>query len=161
VTVVNLAATLFDIRQSIPQGVTVKWTSVPGFSYRVAAKTQLTEPDWMDLSGDITAVSTNTAWTDTTTGGIPQRFYIVRAETTNALRATLLTSNLAGNISNMTLSWASLPGQVYHVMFKNNLEDAGWTDLSGPLTADTTVASWTDIVPATIPQRFYRILAEP
>ncbi|HSY18025.1 MAG TPA: glycoside hydrolase family 9 protein, partial [Candidatus Acidoferrales bacterium] len=161
VTVANLAAMLFDVSQSVPNGMALKWTSVPGFSYRVASKTNLTEPAWVDLSADITAVSTNTAWTDNATGGIPQRFYIVRAGTTNALRATLLASNLTGDIAGMTLSWASLPGQVYHVMFKDNLNDPDWTDLSGPLTADTTVASWQDIVSAAIPQRFYRILAGP
>jgi len=141
--------------------MTLKWTSVPGFSYRVAAKTRLTEPAWVDLSGDISAISTNTVWTDTTTDGIPQRFYVVRAGITNELQATLLASNLTSDINSMELNWTSLPGRVYHVMFKNNLDDTGWTDLSGPLTADTTIASWNDIVPVTIPRRYYRILCEP
>ena len=38
VTLVNLASKIYDFRHSTPNDATIKWTSVPGFSYRVASK---------------------------------------------------------------------------------------------------------------------------
>ena len=76
------------------------------------------------------------------------------------IRWTSMTSNLVLDIGGLALNWTTLPGQIYHVMFKNNLTDTNWMDLSGPLTATSTITSWTDIVSATVPQRFYQILNE-
>ena len=160
VTLINLAAKVSAIWGRTRNGMTVEWTSVPGFSYRVASKSQLSEPGWSDLSGDIIAVSTNTSWTDPSTAGVPQRFYVVKANVTNEIQTTLLVSNLALGVASMTLNWTCLPGQIYHVMFKDDLTTSNWTDLSGPLTATTTTTAWSDIVSATVPQRFYRIFQE-
>lgn len=161
VTIINLASKISRLQPSARSGAMIEWESVPGFSYRVASKNQLTETDWADLSGDITAVSTNTTWTDVSATGVPQRFYIVQAGITNGIETTLLASNLTLGVVSLTLNWTSLPGQVYHVMFKNDLTEPDWMDLSGPLTAAALVTDWTDIVSATVPQRFYRILGEP
>ncbi|HEY2329658.1 MAG TPA: glycoside hydrolase family 9 protein [Verrucomicrobiae bacterium] len=161
VTIINLVSRIFNFKQATRSGVTVEWISVPGFNYRVASKDQLTDPDWANLSGNIVAISTNTAWTDASAASVPQRFYVVQADTTNGIQTGLLASNLVLGVVSLTVNWTCLPGQIYHVMFKNNLTDPDWTDLSGPLTAGETAECWTDFVNATIPQRFYRILQEP
>jgi hypothetical protein len=161
VTILNLASRILSLKPSSRGGVTVEWASVPGFSYRVASKNQLTDPAWTNLSGDIVAYTTNTAWTDVSAASVPRRFYVVQTGATNEMQATLLVSNLVLGVVSLTINWASLPGQIYHVMFKNNLSDPDWADLSGPLTAAATFTSWTDIANATVPRRFYRIFAEP
>ena len=55
------------------------WPSVAGKIYRVAYKSNLTDPTWTDLNGSITATGTNSSWTDSTAAGASQRFYVVYA----------------------------------------------------------------------------------
>ena len=55
---------------------TLTWASVIGKVYRVQANTDLSAT-WTDVSGDITATATTSAWTDTSAGGTKQ-FYRVR-----------------------------------------------------------------------------------
>ncbi|HEV2437916.1 MAG TPA: glycoside hydrolase family 9 protein [Verrucomicrobiae bacterium] len=161
VSIVNPAANILHLARSPPGGVTLQWTSVPGFVYQVLAKNNLGDANWTVLSGDILAVSTNSSWTDDSTTGVPQRFYVVQGSAADGVHIFSLVpsapnpaSGLAGG---MTLSWTSLPGQVYHVLFKNNLTDANGTDLSGPLIATDTITSWMDTLTTGIPQRFYLI----
>ncbi len=56
------------------------WTSFPGDSYQVVYKNSLSDPNWTDLSGAITASSLTTSWTDYLAAETPRRFY---AERTN------------------------------------------------------------------------------
>ncbi len=67
--------------------------------------------------------------------------------------------NKAG--TNLDLSWLSHPGQVYRVQYKTNLTDAAWLDVNGDVTATTNTASKTDVVPSTVPQRYYRVQLVP
>ena len=53
---------------------TLRWTSLAGKVYRVEYKTDLSDPGWTALSGDVSATSSLTTWSDTTAGG-PRRFY--------------------------------------------------------------------------------------
>ena len=50
-----------------------QWNSVPGRTYRIQWKPQLSDPGWNDLT-NITATSSATSFTEPTTGN-PQRFY--------------------------------------------------------------------------------------
>jgi hypothetical protein len=52
------------------------------------------------------------------------------------------------------LTWQSVSGHNYQVQYKNNLTDAGWTNLGSQITASSTSTSTTD-TPGTT--RFYRI----
>jgi hypothetical protein len=54
------------------------------------------------------------------------------------------------------LSWPVLPGQTYTVQFKNNLQDATWTDATGTITNVGTKLFFSDSASAAA-QRFYRI----
>ena len=51
------------------------WNSQPGAGNRVLAKTNLDQTNWVDVSGSITALGTNAAWTATNFNSLPQRFY--------------------------------------------------------------------------------------
>jgi len=57
-------------------GVTISWSAIVGKSYRVQFKSDLKEPNWTDLSGDVTATEAKAAKTDTETSGA-QRSYRV------------------------------------------------------------------------------------
>jgi hypothetical protein len=58
----------------------------------------------------------------------------------------------------VALTWPSEPGQTYRVTYKTNLKAAGWTELSGPITATGTLTTWTDTSTRSDPQRFYQIV---
>lgn len=55
--------------------VTLIWSAAPGRTYRVLAAAELGDR-WQDLGG-VTATSGQASFTDTTTGGVAQRFYRV------------------------------------------------------------------------------------
>lgn len=55
----------------------VTWAAVTGKVYRVQYKNGLTDPKWLDLSGDVTATGPSASKTDPTTGTVSNRFYRV------------------------------------------------------------------------------------
>jgi hypothetical protein len=59
--------------------------------------------------------------------------------------------------SGLMLNWSSKVGTVYRVLAKTNLNQTGWADVSGSITATESNASWTDANFNCQPQRFYRI----
>jgi len=71
-------------------------------------------------------------------GGIPVRVSLTR---------------LSGG--NMQVNWSSSAGKAYRVAFKNDLQTAIWSDLSGSITATGTTTSWTDNTAASNSKRFY------
>jgi len=58
-----------------------------------------------------------------------------------------------------TLTWASVAGKVYQILYKNSLSASNWSVFSTNITASGSFSSWTD-TSATVPQRFYRIANE-
>ena len=58
----------------------------------------------------------------------------------------------------VTLTWDSSPGAVYHVEAKNNIADA-WLDISGSITATGSTVSWTDGSIDGLLERYYRVSA--
>ena len=61
----------------LANGIKLMWNSQPGTTYRVLSKTSFSQPTWADLSGDITASSAITSWTDTNLANSPTKFYRV------------------------------------------------------------------------------------
>jgi hypothetical protein len=61
----------------IAGGVRLSWNSQSGAVYRVWATTNLSQPNWTDVSGGITAASATTTWTDSSLSANPRRFYRV------------------------------------------------------------------------------------
>jgi len=56
-------------------GATLSWASAVGGVYRITYKNNLTDPNWITLSGNISASSTFTTWTDSTARSASRRFY--------------------------------------------------------------------------------------
>jgi YVTN family beta-propeller protein len=73
----SFTVAVLAFRVSLPtldtNGTTLSWTTLPGQSYRVQFKTNLDDPTWIDLSGNINA--TNSVITVTDPAIYPQRFY--------------------------------------------------------------------------------------
>jgi Tol biopolymer transport system component len=57
---------------------------------------------------------------------------------------------------NTTVFWSAVPGKIYRVEYKDNIEDANWTELS-TATAGGTTGSALDATPNTS-HRFYRVV---
>ena len=55
--------------------VTLSWNTVAGRAYRVQYKSELSEPSWTDLAGDITADATTAIKVDGSINGARQRYY--------------------------------------------------------------------------------------
>ena len=55
--------------------VTLSWNTVAGRSYRVQYKSDLSEPSWTDLAGDIAADGTIATIVDDSINGARQRYY--------------------------------------------------------------------------------------
>ena len=58
-------------------GMTITWLSSTGQTYYVAAKANLSDANWINLSGNISATNLSTSWTDHAMGAFPRRFYVV------------------------------------------------------------------------------------
>jgi hypothetical protein len=55
--------------------VTLTWNTVAGRTYRVQYKSDLSDPSWTDLAGDITAEATTAIKADGSINGARQRYY--------------------------------------------------------------------------------------
>jgi hypothetical protein len=64
----------------VPRGVQISWNSVPGSNYRVQGMVLVYNNDWVDLSGRLTAFSTNTSFIDSNSVWYASRFYRVLSE---------------------------------------------------------------------------------
>ncbi len=65
-----------------------------------------------------------------------------------------LSANL--NETGVALSWNSQPGEVYHIEATDSLTDENWSDVSGPITADSEISNWTDSSASHVPH-FFRV----
>lgn len=154
VSLANLPPQSTNFTGSFPNGFIIQWASLPGLTYEVACKNNLSDPVWTELASNIVAISTNTSWTDNSTAGVTQRYYLITAFDPDVVKLFLPSSNPV-SAGAMSFSWTSLPGQTYDVLFKNNLTDTNWMDLSGPINATDTLTFWTDYLTPTVTQRFY------
>ncbi len=77
-TTVNAAQPPPTIDASVratPSGPQLTWDSEPGLLYHVLANDDLTQTNWTDVSGAITANNSSASWTDTNAPAARQRFY--------------------------------------------------------------------------------------
>jgi hypothetical protein len=56
----------------------ISWNSISGKAYQVCYKTNLTDIAWTPTGPLVTAVSSNSSYTDTPAAGARQRFYNVQ-----------------------------------------------------------------------------------
>ena len=54
-------------------------------------------------------------------------------------------------------SWASQIGQTYRVLYKTNLISTNWNQLGNLIVATNSITGWTDNIPGSDRQRFYRV----
>jgi hypothetical protein len=59
------------------------------------------------------------------------------------------------------LSWPAQSGKTYRVQFKSELGSETWLDLSGDITATSSIATKADKTAVGVRQRFYRIVQVP
>jgi Tol biopolymer transport system component len=84
--------------------------------------------------------------------------YLAGLDPTNP--ASNLQLQIAAQISSsqsVTLNWPAVPGKNYRVQFKNNLNDAAWSDLTG---AAVLGLQGVFAVPVDGPNRYYRVMAQ-
>jgi hypothetical protein len=60
----------------------------------------------------------------------------------------------------VVINWSAASNSTYRVLYKNDLSDANWTDLTPDVTATGSTASYTDH-PGQVSGRFYRIILLP
>jgi hypothetical protein len=70
-------APVVSLRKISGNNMQITWTSMPGKVYRVICKHDFTAPNWTEVSGNITATTTTTSWTDTTSAASKQGYYSV------------------------------------------------------------------------------------
>lgn len=75
----------------------------------------------------------------------------------NTLAGPLQITEISFDGASVTLTWSALPGRLYQVLFKDNLETPDWTLLGVAVSAVGASASATDFVGAGA-HRFYRVL---
>jgi hypothetical protein len=73
-------------------------------------------------------------------------------------KPALLITDIAVTASNLiTLKWSTVVGQRYQVQYRDNLAGAGWTTISGEVSAMRTNVSVPLSYSSAQPQRFYRV----
>ena len=60
-----------------------------------------------------------------------------------------------------TLTWASVSGKNYQVLYKNSLFASTWSPLGSSVTATNTLTTWSDSTVSPTSQRYYRISQLP
>jgi hypothetical protein len=132
------------------------WSAVAGQTYQVHYKTNLNQPNWINLT---TVTATNSlATASDSIGPDPQRFYRV-ALFAGALPPVIQAVTRAGN-GGISFTWSTVAGRTYQVQYSTNLTQTAWSNLSSaiPATNGTLTASDT-IGPDT--RRFYRVALLP
>ena len=61
------------------------------------------------------------------------------------------------SLNALTLSWDALPGQIYQVQYKTNLNQTSWFNLGGPAVATNTLMSASDSTTQNT-NRYYRVV---
>lgn len=69
---------LLSISTPIQRKIMLTWTSVPGSTYRVAYKNDLSDTDWVDLSQNITATASTTSWVGPLSSSVRSKFFAIR-----------------------------------------------------------------------------------
>jgi len=105
------------------------------------------------LTSDLDVGSTNSITVRVTDNGAPTLSDTDTFSVAVLARPTIESASVSG--SDFVIAWSAIPGTKYRVQYKNNLEDADWTDLIPDVTASGTLASFSDPLGNT--QRFFRI----
>jgi len=108
---------------------------------------------WVTTSSD--ANTTNTITVRATDDGT-LALDDAKTFTVTVVSAPVADISVAGSV--VTIHWTAILGQSYRVQYKDNIDDASWSDLAPDVTASGAMASTTDTI---ISQRFYRVAVLP
>lgn len=108
--------------------------------------------NWQTSDGNIG--STNNITVRVMDNGVPPLSDVKPFSIAVLARPNIESATVSGEAFNLT--WTAIPGQKYRVQFKNDLNDANWSDLSPDVMASLSSAFKNDPLSAT--QRFYRVL---
>jgi hypothetical protein len=113
------------------------------------------ETGYLTWTANVPPPSTNSFTVRVTDNGIPPM------STATSFLATVLppptVNGISVNDTLLTVSFTTVPGQLYHLQYKERLDDSVWTDLGFPLTGTGgDLQIFDDITGQT--QRFYRVL---
>ncbi len=75
--------------------------------------------------------------------------------TETAVKISAITRSPTGEV---TLTWQSQSGRMYHVHSKDNLNQSTWRTMQSNISASGPSTSWTDRTAASAPQRFYTVV---
>jgi hypothetical protein len=125
--------------------------------------------NWSKISGPGTVGFANSNAASTTATFSQPGTYVLRLaandgevkvsdETTVTITNSLRITSIQSSGATITLRWTSLSGKVYRVEYKNSLSDPNWTNLSGDVTATSSLTTWSDTTAST-PGRFYRVFS--
>lgn len=90
-------------------------------------------------------------------GSTDREEFVAGTDPTNLnsiLRVITVTSLQTGQ---RNILWSATPGRTYRVQFKDSVEAAQWTTLSGDVTATGTTGTKSDTSVSSEPKRFYRV----
>jgi len=129
---------LIGTRTGVASGerVSVVWPGLP----------TATSCEWFVTVSDGTTIVTSPAWRFATAAAFP--------EPAVPLVLNCSFDRVSGRL---TMTWPSRPGVIYCVVCKSSLLDSNWTDLSDELTASGLTTQWSELVSASLPQRFYGV----
>jgi len=96
--------------------------------------------------------------TDTDIDGVSDTSEAVAGTDPNNAQSVLKVSSITkADANGITLSWPTVTGKTYRVVYSETVDDGYWTDLSEGIVADGAVASWTDTNISSGTVRFYSV----
>jgi hypothetical protein len=142
---------------------TLTWAAVVGETYRVEFKSDLaSSTPWINLGLNIVFTNSVATVSDTALAGASKRFYRVVVLGNLISTAPPVIRTFTVSHGTATLTWASVSGITYRVEFKSDLASSTpWTNLGPNIVATNSVASVADTSLASVPRRFYRVVALP
>jgi hypothetical protein len=135
----------------------ITWSSVAGQTYRLRYRDGFASAIWYDLLPEIIATGPITSATNVLDGAT-QRFYqvILAPEPTPPLA---IRSIHAAN-GCVVITWNSVSGQKYRLLYKNTLRDKTWLVALPDITASGPTTTVTNALGGAT-QRFYRVMLAP
>ena len=114
---------------------------------------------WTNLNFVVTAMGTNTVFQ---VGALNQPDYFGLDDVSVLPIPQPALAGLAKTITNLTMTWITLPNVGYVLQYNTNLTQTNWINLGAATTATTNTLTLTDTNAFTSsPQRFYRLSVGP
>lgn len=140
--------------------LTLSWNAISGTGYRVLQKPDLLPGKWQPASKVMIASSSLMEWKTAFDSTASSDFFKLEVIPDPQAPPKL---QLALASDQIKLSWASVPGMAYRVLYKPTLAEPSWTPVSGLLNADSTLVEWMTQVTSGAPSGFFvlQVIADP